>query len=126
MNNNKSHRYVRIATVITSIVTILAGLFWTVISIVLFSPVSSVIGLAILAAGIVQIVFFARASSKNNADTSAKAQAPGPLTELYPDKNKKRPPVNYIADSESAFCPYCGSVAEPDFKYCNVCGKEIP
>lgn len=34
--------------------------------------------------------------------------------------------VENINDSDTAFCPYCGTKAEKGYQYCRKCGKKLP
>lgn len=82
---------------------------------------------------VVQTVYnFKNATSKNrhsSFDITEHDEEPDPFNEMFGSSDISVEDV-YLDENaqagENAYCPYCGSPVQPAFRFCNVCGKELP
>lgn len=102
------------------------GILWTVMAaqfhifIALFGVLWTCIALAIT------IYNFKNATGKNRHsayDITEGNEEPDPLNQRFGATGNT--PQNK-ADTNSKFCPYCGTPVALDFEYCNHCGKKLP
>ena len=56
-------------------------------------------------------------------DIMDSSEEPDPLNERFGEHT----PVHHESVPEAdAFCPYCGTPVEDDYRFCNSCGKKLP
>ena len=103
------------------------GIGWTVIAAFAFWPMA-IFGLIWTGIVAVSTIYnFKNATGKNRYsqfDIVNSNEEPDPLNERFGDKkvslDTEKP------DTDSNFCPYCGTAVDKDFEYCNKCGKKLP
>jgi len=69
---------------------------------------------------------FRNATGKNRYsqfDITEGDEEPDPLNERF---GESREPEKAGEESDSRFCPYCGTPVHENFSYCNSCGKKLP
>ncbi len=113
----------------------LFGIVWTCIAAAMFPPMAFFGIFFIGYAVVIAIYNFKNATSENRYSTFDivdGTEESDPLNERFghragavTDKTDE-----HGEDGEQKktgkFCPYCGMGAEPDFLYCNHCGKKLP
>lgn len=99
------------------------GILWTVFA-AQISPVFSIFGLLWTGIAIATTVYrFKNATGKNRYseyDITDSSEEPDPFNERF---------GNYTQadfNSNSKFCPYCGTPVADDFEFCNNCGRKLP
>lgn len=113
---------------ISSIIVALVGVAWTIGAYSMGAgAIFSVFGLAFIAMAVVSAVYnFKNATSKNrysSFDITEDGEETDPWNERFGEKRVPKPDYN---NSESKFCPYCGTRVQGDFEFCNQCGKKLP
>lgn len=68
---------------------------------------------------------FKNATGKNrySAYDITDAEEPDPLNERFGEAAEA---AKEESDTDSKFCPYCGTPVKDDFEFCNQCGKKLP
>lgn len=122
----------------------LFGVFWTIIAASMGGGFMVPFGLIFIAIAVVQVIYnFKNATGKNRYsafDITDGNEEPDPLNQRYGQSYNQydynqygytqkdgydaygRPEEN----TDSAFCPYCGTPVEGDFEFCHKCGKKLP
>ncbi|MBQ8210034.1 MAG: zinc ribbon domain-containing protein [Clostridia bacterium] len=110
------------------VISIFVGLFgvlWTVLVASSGGGIFALFGLIFVAIAVVQAVYnFKNATGKNRYsqyDITEGDEEPDPLNERFGSYTKE-----YKTDTDSKFCPYCGTPVSADFEFCNNCGKKLP
>ena len=104
----------------------LFGVFWTVMAIAGGAWFMAPFGLIFIGVAVVQAIYnFKNATGKNRYseyDITDETEELDPWDERFGKKEN-----NYSQPSgTSLFCPYCGAKADPDYEFCNKCGKKLP
>lgn len=98
------------------------GILWTVFA-SQASPFFALFGVLWTGIAIAQTVYnFKNAKNKNRYsvyDITDSEEEPDPLNEYF---GQKKP----TDETDSEFCPYCGTKVDGDYLYCNKCGKKLP
>lgn len=96
----------------------------------------AIFGLIFIAIDIMSVIYnFKNATGKNRYseyDITDGTEEPDPFNERFNSNSTHAD--NYSSDSnqnasqntESKFCPYCGTKVEADYEFCNNCGKKLP
>jgi len=88
------------------------------------SAIFPLFGVVFVIIAIVGVVYnYKNATGKNRYSTYDIVdgdEEPDPLNERFGAEQQ------HSQDGESAFCPYCGTKIEDDYRYCNKCGKRLP
>lgn len=103
------------------------GVVWTIIAGAAFPPMA-IFGILWTGVAVTMTVYnFKNATGKNRYsqfDIVDSNEEPDPLNERFGDKkvsfDTEKP------DTDSNFCPYCGTAVDKDFEYCHKCGKKLP
>lgn len=102
------------------------GIVWTIIAFSGAGVVFALFGVLWTGIAIVQTIYnFKNATGKNRYsqfDITDSQEESDPLNDrfaCFDDKNKS------CSDS-GGYCPYCGTKAKDDYKFCHNCGKELP
>lgn len=118
---------------IGSVVSIIFGIFWTVLAASmtqgfgLVGMIFPLFGVLFIIIGIVNAVYnFKNATGENRYsafDITDDTEEPDPLNERFGN------PAEYVHSarpSGNSFCPYCGAPVQGDFAFCRKCGKQLP
>ncbi|MBQ8752884.1 MAG: zinc ribbon domain-containing protein [Clostridia bacterium] len=101
------------------------GILWTVIT-AQGSGIFALFGVLWTGIAVVMTVYnFRNATGKNRYsqfDITEGDEEPDPLNERF---GESREPEKAGEESDSRFCPYCGTPVHKDFSYCNSCGKKL-
>ena len=104
------------------------GILWTVIA-AQASGLFALFGVFWTGIAVVQTVYnFKNATGKNRYsqyDITYSNEEPDPLNDRFGNPQTDRQSSRML-DTDSAFCPYCGTSVGGDFEYCNKCGKKLP
>lgn len=114
---------------VVSILVGIGGVFWTLTAwgggAPLFFCLFGVVFVAI--AGVQAWYHFRNATQRNrysSFDITDDQEEMDPLQEAFgPPRDQRQPPESHSA---SRYCPYCGAPAQPGYRFCNRCGKELP
>ena len=102
------------------------GILWTVI-VAQASGIFALFGVLWTGIAVVTTVYnFRTATGKNRYsqfDITEGDEEPDPLNERF---GESREPEKAGEESDSRFCPYCGTPVYENFSYCNSCGKKLP
>ena len=102
------------------------GILWTVI-VAQASGIFALFGVLWTGIAVVTTVYnFRNATGKNRYsqfDITEGDEEPDPLNERF---GESREPEKAGEESDSRFCPYCGTPVHENFSYCNSCGKKLP
>ncbi len=113
---------------IGSIVAVVFGIFWTIMTLIMGAPFFfPIFGVIFIIVGIIQAIYnFKNATSKNRF--SEYDIVPSDKEEDYFNEHfsKKGLDHDYNQNEMGEFCPYCGSNISPDYEYCSKCGKKLP
>jgi len=106
------------------------GVIWTVIAVGMGGGLFALFGVVFIAVAVVQAIFhFKNATGKNRYsafDITEHGEEPDPLNKRFGESADGAYDASYGVDTDSAFCPYCGTPVGGDFEYCNKCGKKLP
>lgn len=113
-------------SIIGGIGSLLVGLFgviWTVMA-ANADGILALFGLIFIAVAVMMAIYhFKNATGKNRYsvyDITDADEEPDPLDRHFGT------PKPADTDSNSEFCPYCGTAVKKDYEYCNKCGKRLP
>ena len=129
---------------VSGIFAALFGVFWTIIAVSMGAFIMVPFGLIFIGIAVTQAIYnIKNATSKNRYsafDITDGNEEPDPLNQRYGQSYNQsdygepyqgynqgydafgRPEEN----TDSLFCPYCGTPVEGDFEFCNKCGKKLP
>lgn len=112
------------------VMSILVGLFgvvWTVLAAGAGGGPFALFGIIFVAIAVVQAIYnFKNATGKNrysSFDITDGDEEPDPWNERF-GNSQSYTQIN--DDTDSKYCPYCGTAVQNDFEYCNNCGKKLP
>lgn len=118
---------------IGSVVSIIFGIFWTVLAASmtqgfgLVGMIFPLFGVLFIIIGIVNAVYnFKNATGENRYsafDITDDTEEPDPLNERFGTPAEH---VHSARPSGNSFCPYCGAPVQGDFAFCRKCGKQLP
>lgn len=121
---------------IVGIFVALFGLFWTVMAVYIGGGFMAIFGLIFIAIAIINVIYnFKNATGKNRYseyDITDGNEEPDPFNERFSGDSKywydysSDSNQNALQNTESKFCPYCGTKVETDYEFCNNCGKKLP
>ena len=105
---------------VMGIFVVLFAVFWTIAAASMGGGFMVPFGLIFIGIGITQVIY-------NFNQRYGQSYDQNDYSEPYPGFNDGydafgRPDV----DTDSSFCPYCGTPVEGDFEYCHKCGKKLP
>lgn len=106
----------------------LFGVFWTVGAVSMGAGFMGIFGIIFIAIAIVNAIYnFKNATGKNRYSTfdiTEDGEEPDPWNERFGEKREAayKPDIN----TDSKYCPYCGTAVGKDFEFCNNCGKRLP
>ena len=110
---------------VMSILMGLFGLLWTFIVASHGGGMFALFGVIFIVIAISQAVLhFSNATGKNrfsSYDIVDHTEEADPLNERFGDVTNTK-----TSSDSSRFCPYCGTKAEADYKFCENCGKKLP
>lgn len=113
---------------IMSIAVGIFGVFWTIMAAAMGAGPFALFGVIFVGIAVVQAVYnFKNATSENRYsefDIVDEHEEPDPLNEHFGVERREQ--VRPAVDTDSAFCPYCGTPVLTDFEFCNKCGKKLP
>lgn len=112
--------------------SILAGLFgvvWTIAAVSMGAGgLFGIFGIIFIVMAVVSAVYnFKNATSKNrysSFDITEDGEETDPWNERFGEKKAYN--HNTSINTESKYCPYCGTAVGSDFEFCNNCGKKLP
>lgn len=123
---------------IGSIVSIIFGVFWTILafSITANSPFGMVgtifplFGILFIVIGIVQAIYnYKNATGKNRFSlfdiTDSKEERDPSEKWIRNDNEIQEKEVNKSSGSDFKYCPYCGFQLDQEFEFCPKCGKKM-
>lgn len=114
-----------------SIIAVVFGIFWTIMASSIGAPAFfPIFGILFIIMGIIQAVYnFKNATGKNRYSTfdiTSDDEETDPLNEMFGNSNyNKIKSINNIDNTDTNFCPYCGTKADDDYKFCRKCGKSL-
>ena len=112
-----------------AVVAVIFGIFWTIMASGAGAPaIFPVFGGLFIITGIITGIYnYKNATGKNrysSFDITEHGEEPDPLEDRFGGaaeaENAAKP------EGGAAFCPYCGTAAEPDYAFCRKCGKRLP
>ncbi len=113
------------------------GVFWTVMAFSMTANVQGIVSVVfplfgivfIVMAGIQAVYHYKNATAKNRfsvMDVTDSIEERDPSEEWVRESDEDtRPPRQSTQNTETRFCPYCGTGAEAGYKFCKHCGKPI-
>lgn len=114
---------------ISSILVALFGVVWTIIAASNGGGLFALFGVIFIAIAVVQAVYnFKNATGKNRYsefDITDADEETDPFNERF-GYSERTNRCNFSSETESKFCPYCGTRVEADFEFCHKCGKRLP
>lgn len=114
---------------ISSILVALFGVVWTIIAASNGGGLFALFGVIFIAIAVVQAVYnFKNATGKNRYsefDITDENEETDPFNERFGSSDRTNG-YNFSSETESKFCPYCGTRVEADFEFCHKCGKRLP
>lgn len=112
------------------VMSILVGLFgvvWTVVAAGAGGGPFALFGIIFVAIAVVQAIYnFKNATGKNrysSFDITDENEEPDPWNERFGNSQSY---TQFNDDTDSNYCPYCGTAVQSDYEYCNSCGKKLP
>lgn len=104
------------------------GVVWTVIA-MQASPVFALFGVFWTGIAIVQTIYnFKNATGENRYseyDITDSDEETDPFNERFGKQSDVHKTID-TDETESEFCPYCGTKVDKAYRFCNKCGKELP
>ncbi len=103
------------------------GIIWTIGAVSMGAgPIFALFGIVFISVAVINAIYnFKNATNKNRYSTFD-----------IVDKSEEGDPFDkYIktdidsfdsSESNSNFCPYCGTKVEDEYEFCNKCGKKLP
>lgn len=109
---------------IGAIVSVIFGIFWTIIafsisSVAPFGIIGSIFplfGIIFIIIGIVNAVYHYKNTTGKNRFS---------IYDITDSSEEGDPADKWIKENEDKFCPYCGVTLDNDFQFCPKCGKKI-
>ena len=136
MKSIKPGRGPSMMSAIGSAAAAIFGVIWTLSAISMGAPIFfALFGVVFVLMGIGQAVYnYKNATGENRFseyDITSSSEEPDPLNDYFGrrgrDNNQNSQRNETTEDAEGRrFCPYCGSEAEPEYRYCLKCGKKLP
>lgn len=112
---------------IMSVFVGLFGVVWTVVAASGGAGPFALFGIIFVAIAVIQAIYnFKNATGKNrysSFDITDDNEEPDPWNERFGNSHSY---TQINDDSDSKFCPYCGTAVQNDYEYCNNCGKKLP
>jgi DNA-directed RNA polymerase subunit RPC12/RpoP len=114
-----------------SIVSVIFGIFWTIMASSMDAPsFFPLFGIIFIIVGIVQTIYnFKNATGTNRFfvyDIMDSSEESDPLQELFgKNRNTETTTQNIDSNERFSFCPYCGIKINSDFEFCQKCGKKL-
>ncbi len=129
--NLKSIKPGRGPSMMSGVMCIIVGIFgviWTIGAVSMGAgPIFALFGLVFIGVAVVNAVYnFKNATSKDRFsvyDITESHEEGDPFDKYYKTENSDAPQND---ETESNFCPYCGTKVQEAFEYCNKCGKKLP
>ncbi len=114
---------------ISSILVGLFGVVWTIGAVSMGAGgLFGIFGIIFIIMAVVSAVYnFKNATSKNrysSFDITEDGEEIDPWNERFGEKSDPTYKTNVNTDSK--YCPYCGTAVGRDFEFCNNCGKKLP
>ena len=115
---------------VMSIVVGLFGVGWTIIAASIGGGFMAIFGVLFILVAIIQAVYnFKNATSENRYseyDITDNMEESDPLNDRFGRQFRPESETHKSGETESHFCPYCGSAVDSTFTFCNRCGKKLP
>ena len=103
------------------------GIFWTILAVSTGAgPVFALFGIVFIGISVIDAIYnFKNATNKNRYSTF----------DIVDNSEESDPFDKYIktdidsfaaSESNSNFCPYCGTKVEEEYEFCNKCGRKLP
>ncbi len=114
-----------------SIAIVIFGIFWTIMASSIGAPTFfPIFGIIFILLGIANAVYnYKNATGKNRYSTfdiTSDDEETDPLNEMFGNSNYNNIKTSNNNDNtDSNFCPYCGTKADDDYKFCRKCGKSL-
>ena len=117
--------------VIGSICVFVFGLGWIIAALVIGAGPFALFGIPFLVLAGASVHYnWHNATSENRYseyDIVDESEELDPLNlQFQKQSNNIKPPHDQASSSECVFCPFCGTKAKPNYKYCQHCGKRLP
>lgn len=114
---------------VVSVFMAIFGILWMIAAAGMGGGFFALFGLVFVGIAVVQAVYsFRNATGENRYseyDVTSGSEEPDPLNVRFGSR-QVNDFVHQQEDTESEFCPYCGTKAEKGYVYCNKCGKKLP
>ena len=113
--------------VIAGICAALFGVGWIIGALALGAGPFALFGIPFVVMAVAITVYnYRNASSENRYslyDITEDSEEPDPLNEAA---KKAEQTLNNMSPAPRTYCPYCGAKTEPDYSFCQSCGKRLP
>lgn len=112
---------------ISSIIVALVGVAWTIGAVSMGAPpFMALFGVAFIVLAVIQAVYNLNNATRKNRfsalDITDRNEEPDEFNLKY--NPELRDAIK--EETESNYCPYCGTAAAEDFEFCTKCGKKLP
>lgn len=117
---------------ISCIFAALFGVFWTILAFSMGAVFMAPFGVIFIGIAVFQAIYnFKNATSENRYsafDITEEYEESDPLNERFGKKhdNLSGTLEKSHMDTDSEFCPYCGTRVGKEFEFCHKCGKKLP
>ncbi len=113
---------------ISTLVSCVFGVVWTVMAVAVGAPwIFPVFGVCFVGLGILQAVYhYKNATGRNRYSTFDivdEDEEPDPLAARYRAETPGTPPA--ATAGEGGFCPWCGAPVQTGHRFCRRCGKPL-
>lgn len=120
-------------SMMSGVLSILAGIFgvvWIIIALSNGGGFIAIFGLIFVVIAIVQAVYhFTNATGKDrysSFDIVDGQEEPDPLNRKFSSQPENPSEIGSASRADRQFCPYCGAPVDRSFAFCQKCGKKQP